>query len=394
MSNPNLRVGIDVRLAHWPGIGRYIEEIVGRMVADYPATEFVLFGNAQGAATLRDYADPALELRLRAKNVEFVACPVKPFSLLEPWTFARIVRRAKVRVMHSPYINVPWLDGRRIPLVVTLHDFRHPDLAVKLLSPRTWFKRVYYEILTRLALHQACITVCVSEFLARQVRAFRPALASRIHVITHAADASFHPIAPAQARAAVAQHHQLKQPYFLFVGTFKPHKNLLAVVRALALLPASVQLAVAAAPDPRYPEVQCAVTKLQLQNRVYFLGHLPKEALPALYSAAVGTLLPSDYESFGLPVVESMACATPVIASPQAALQEVGGDAACYALPTPEALATAMASVLNHPHLAVLQEDCLNRAAGFSWQHSAAQLHLLYQRAAGCAPTAPSETRP
>lgn len=386
MTQPTLRVGIDVRLAHWPGIGRYIEEIVARMVADYPATTFVLFHNAHGAATLRDYADPDLQRRLQGKNVEFVPCPVKPFSLFEPWTFARIVRRAEVRVMHSPYINIPWLDGRTIPLVVTLHDFRHPDLAVQLRSPRTWFKRVYYETLTRLALRRACITVCVSEFLAGQLRAFRPALASRIHVITHAADASFHPIARPQAGASVAQHFQLQSPYFLFVGTFKPHKNLLAVVRAMARLPATVQLAVAAAPDPRYPQVQSEVQRLQLQHRVHFLGHLPKDFLPTLYSAAQATLLPSNYESFGLPVVESMACATPVIASPQAALKEVGGDAACYAAPTPWELASAMNAILNHPHPDRLREASLQRAAGFSWQRSAAQLHHLYQRAADCAP--------
>jgi glycosyltransferase involved in cell wall biosynthesis len=386
MTTSTLRVGIDVRLAHWPGIGRYIEEIVARMVADYPATEFVLFDNAHGAATLRDYADPGLRQRLQASNVTFVPCAVKPFSLFEPWTLARIVRQSGVHVMHSPYINIPWLDGHTIPLVVTLHDFRHPDLAMQWRSPRTWFKRVYYEVLTRLALHRACMTVCVSEFLAGQLRVFRPALAQRIHVITHAADASFHPVPRAQAGATVAQRLHVPQPYFLFVGTFKPHKNLLAVVRALARLPAAVHLAVAAAPDPRYPEVERAVRQLQLQQRVHFLGHLPKEALPTLYSAATATLLPSDYESFGLPVVESMACATPVIAAPQAALQDVGGEAACYATPNPEALACAMHDVLHHPHPAQLQTASLERAAGFSWARSAAQLHQLYRRAAGRAP--------
>ena len=197
---------------------------------------------------------------------------------------------------------------------------------------------------------------------------------------------SFHPVPRAQAGATVAQRLHVPQPYFLFVGTFKPHKNLLAVVRALARLPAAVHLAVAAAPDPRYPEVERAVRQLQLQQRVHFLGHLPKEALPTLYSAATATLLPSDYESFGLPVVESMACATPVIAAPQAALQEVGGEAACYATPNPEALACAMHDVLHHPHPAQLQTASLERAAGFSWARSAAQLYQLYRRAAGRAP--------
>ncbi len=72
MSTTSLRVGIDVRLAHWPGIGRYIEETVAHLVADFPATEFVLFGNAGVTTTLRAYADPQLQHRLRAPNARFV----------------------------------------------------------------------------------------------------------------------------------------------------------------------------------------------------------------------------------------------------------------------------------------------------------------------------------
>ena len=388
MSKPGsttLRVGIDVRLAHWPGIGRYIEEIVGQMVRDFPATEFVLFGNAPGPATLRSYADPQLEQRLQAPNVRFVTCPVRPFSLAEPPAMARIVQAAGLSVMHSPYINIPWLARDGLPLLVTLHDFRHPDLAVHALSPRTWAKRAYYETLTRLALARARRVICVSEFLATQVRSFRPALASRIDVITHAASAAFCPLPPGQAVAEVARHFGLAAPYFLFVGTLKPHKNLLAVVRALAQpgLPPDVLLAVAAAPDARYPEVEAEVRRLGLTQRVRFLGHLEKERLPALYNAARATLLPSAYESFGLPVIESMACGTPVIAAPLASLPEVGGDAAWYAEPQPEALAAAMCkALLDEQEHAQRRTAGLLRAATFSWKCSAATLHERYRQSA------------
>lgn len=380
-----LRVGIDVRLAHWPGIGRYIEEIVGQMVRDFPATEFVLFGNAVGPATLRTYTDPQLQQQLRAPNVRFVACPVRPFSLSEPWALARVVQDEGITVMHSPYINIPWLARGAPPLIVTLHDFRHPDLALRLLSPRTWAKRAYYETLTRLALSRARRLVCVSEFLATQVRTFRPALATRIDVIAHAASAGFCPLAPALARAEVAKHCGLTAPYFLFVGTLKPHKNLLAVVRAMAQpgLPPETLLAVAAAADARYPEVEAEVRRLGLTQRVRFLGHLEKERLPALYNAARATLLPSAYESFGLPVIESMACGTPVIAAPLASLPEVGGDAAWYADPAPKPLAAAMREALfDEAQHAQRRTAGLTRAANFSWKQSAAALHELYQQAA------------
>jgi glycosyltransferase involved in cell wall biosynthesis len=381
----SMRVGIDVRLAHWPGIGRYIEEIVGQMVHDHPETEFVLFGNAEGPATLRGYADPQLARRLRSPNVQFMSCGVRPFSLSEPFALARVVQTARVQVMHSPYINIPWLP-RSLPLVVTLHDFRHPDLAVHWRSPRTWAKRAYYEAQIRLALsHGACL-ICVSHFLAGQLRAFRAGLDARIEVIPHAAGASFAPMPAGQAAQEVAARFGVKGPCLLFVGTLKPHKNLLAVIRALARpeVPADLNLLVAAAPDPRYPEVEAEIARLGLSSRVKLLGHLRKECLRTLYNAAYATLLPSSYESFGLPVVESMACGTPVIAAPLTSLPEVGGTAAWYADPSPEALAAAMRrAVLDLAEHAARRQAGLQQAASFSWQRAAASLHAVYRRLVG-----------
>jgi glycosyltransferase involved in cell wall biosynthesis len=385
-----LRVGIDVRLAHWPGVGRYIEEIVGRMVVDFPATDFVLLGNADGPTTLNGYVDPRLQDRLHAPNVCFVPCAVAPFTLAEPWLLARSVQAQGVQVMHSPYINIPWLP-RAIPLVVTLHDFRHPDLALQLASPRTWAKRAYYEALTRLALARSRRVVCVSQFLAGQVRAFRPRSADRVDVITHAASGGFSPLPDGEAAQDVAAHFRLRGRYALFVGTLKPHKNLLALLEALALpgLPPDLQLAVAAAPDPRYPEVLAAVARLGLESRVRFLGHVPKERLPALYGAARVTVLPSAYESFGLPMIESMACGTPVIAAPLASLPEVGGTAAWYSPPIPQALNAALQEAcfdeLQH---AQRSQAGMLRARAFSWKRAAASLHAVYQRAARAHPEA------
>lgn len=390
MSTGPLRVGIDVRLAHWPGIGRYIDEIVSRMVADFPATEWVLFANAAGPATLRAYSDPGLPERLRSGNVRFVVCAAAPFSPAEPLLLGRLVRNERLQVMHSPYINIPWLPRQAPPLVVTLHDFRHPDLALQAGAPRTWAKRGYYELLTRLALARAARLVCVSHFLARQFLDFRPSLAPRLSVIHHAAGDAFRPLASGAAAAEVGARFGIQGRYLLFVGTLKPHKNLLAVVQALARpeVPADLQLVVAAAPDLRYPAVGAELARLGLASRVRMLGHVDKDRLPALYGAALATLLPSAYESFGLPLVESMACGTPVIAAPRAALPEVGADAAWYAEPEAEPLAQAICKALSDgPAQRQRRAASLAQAGRFSWRRAAAALHAEYLRAAaGAAP--------
>jgi len=145
---------------------------------------------------------------------------------------------------------------------------------------------------------------------------------------------------------------------------------------------------IAGAWDERYPEARQLAHALEAP-RIRWLGPVPEADLPSLYSAATVFVFPSLFEGFGLPVIEAMACGTPVVCSNVTSLPEVAGDAAILFDPAPlvvetlhaTSLQTALERVLGDDTLrAELREKGLARAAQFSWQVSAAHTLELYRR--------------
>jgi glycosyltransferase involved in cell wall biosynthesis len=122
-----------------------------------------------------------------------------------------------------------------------------------------------------------------------------------------------------------------------------------------------------------------------LGDAVQLAGYVPDADLPALYSGAVLAAVPSLYEGFGLPVLEAMACGTPVVCSAASSLPEVGGDAARYFDPNnTEAMADALLAVWQDEGLReAMHERGLARAAQFSWQRAAAETMGIYEQVAG-----------
>ncbi len=132
-----------------------------------------------------------------------------------------------------------------------------------------------------------------------------------------------------------------------------------------------------------YDELLARVGQLGLGERVRFAGYVPDEALPLWYNAAEILVMPSLYEGFGLPIVEAMACGTPVVAADVSAMPEAGGDAALLFPPHDSAaLARALAAVWNHPQQAAeMRQRGLAQAQRFSWAKAGAETAAVYQKA-------------
>lgn len=172
---------------------------------------------------------------------------------------------------------------------------------------------------------------------------------------------------------SVAARYELHE-YVMFVGNLRPHKNLLRLLDAFAAVRGTATLAIVGYRDPRYaPDIERRVRDLGLQARVRFLGFVPSEVLPKLYGAALVTVVPSLYEGFGLPVLEAMACGSPVVASTAGGLREVVGAAALLVDPLNTAeLSHALQEVLSSPSLrASLRERGLEHARAFRWEDTA-----------------------
>jgi glycosyltransferase involved in cell wall biosynthesis len=269
------------------------------------------------------------------------------------------------------------------PTILTIHDmtlwlFPHYHYRKRLLAMRP---------ILPLAARRAAAVITVSQSARADIIRLLGLPADNVHAIYEAPAPIFRPLSPGPALTAVRHRHQLPDRFLLYVGTIEPRKNLVRLLEAFARLTPSFphHLLLVGQRGWKDDEVFAAVERLQMAARVRFLGFLPADDLAALYNLAEALVFPSLYEGFGLPVVEAMACGTPVIASNRGALAEVAGGAAEMVNPTDiDSIAAGLERALADPRRrAELRSLGLARAANFRWETTAAQTRAVYERVVG-----------
>ncbi len=299
---------------------------------------------------------------------------VIPFPRL--WTHLRLsweMLRRPPDLLFVPAHVLPLVHPRRS--VVTIHDLgflSHPEA-------HTRGQNLYLRWSTRHNARAAAHILADSEATRRDlVRHYRTP-PEKITVVYPGRDESLAPVTDPAALAAVRRRYGLTGPYLLYVGTLHPRKNLLRLLRAFhRLRPAArnLQLVLAGKKGWLYDEIFAQVRDLGLGDRVLFPGYVPAEDLPALLGGATAFVYPSLYEGFGFPVLEAMACGTPVVCSNVSSLPEVAGDAALLVDPLDvEALASALARVVDDEGLRrELRARGFEQVRRFSWRRCAEQV--------------------
>jgi glycosyltransferase involved in cell wall biosynthesis len=293
--------------------------------------------------------------------------------------------RIRADVVHG-LVNVLPLATRR-PGVVTVHDLSFLRLP-ELFPP---YKRAYLAALCRASVARARQVVAVSRQTADDLALAWGVDRERVLVAPNGVDRRFSPGTPRQAMV-FRRERALPERYWLFLGTLEPRKNLYVLLDAFARWR---QAAPFAEPQPHlviaggkgwsYDTIFAQVAALGLADVVHFPGFVPDEELPQWYRGAELFLYPSRYEGFGLPVVEAMACGTPVICSNAPGVREVAGDAAIQVEPDDvDAWVAALSLAATQPALlAQLRGAGLERAKFFTWETAAAVTIDAYERAAG-----------
>jgi alpha-1,3-rhamnosyl/mannosyltransferase len=375
-----MRIGIDARYVydHFPGIGRYVANLVRALSELTHEHTLVLLGNPDLPNTRHD-----LGALTGQSNVEVVVVKIKPFSLEEQLVLPRLVRRLRLDVLHSPYYVKPYAP-LSCPSVVTIYDLIGRRFPKTLSRHGRWLYRLSMGLAVRSA--RAIITISES---AREDIAFAYRLPrEHVAVTPLAADRSFTP-QTTEVIETVREIYHLPERYVLYLGSNKPHKNLERLIRAWERVTQdnaaqNSWLVIAGHYDPHYPEARNMVLERGLSESVRFIANVAEHDLPALYSGALAFVFPSYYEGFGLPPLEAMACGTPVLCAYASSLPEVVGNAALTFDPYNFIeQAEELRRILHNSALRrTLRAQGLRRAAQFSWQRTAEATLGVYERAA------------
>nr|WP_322096305.1 glycosyltransferase family 1 protein [Phormidium tenue] len=284
----------------------------------------------------------------------------------------KIYKELKSQLLFSPISEAPLWS--QCSTVVMVHDFI-PLRFPKRFSPLTPYNQYYVPQV----LSQAQHIVCNSQSTANDIVKFCHIPSHKITPILLAYDAKhFREIVNKSESKSL-------HSYFLYIGRHDPYKNVSPLISAFASLPSNheYQLWLAGPSDDRYtPALKKQVQELGLTDQVKFLDYVPYEDLPKIISSAIALVFPSLWEGFGLPVLEAMACGTPVITSNLSSLPEVAGDAAILIDPyNVEEIADAMQAIANDTGLrSHLSQLGLQRAKQFSWEKTGQATVEVLQR--------------
>jgi glycosyltransferase involved in cell wall biosynthesis len=364
-----LRIAIDARKLHDFGIGTYVRNLLRHLARLDQETEYLILFRPEDVGVAAGLGP----------NFRGLAERSLPYSIGEQLRIPLSLRRERIDLFHEPHYVLPPLTGCRS--IVTIHDCIH------LMFPQYLPNKLAYGYARTFlwtAAHRSSRILTVSEASKRDILRFFDVPPEKVAVIYNAIDERFGIEPPEEEVVRVRERFQLHDPFILYAGNIKPHKNLERLIDAFHRLRGAgldhVKLLIIGDEISKYPTLRRAVHRWKLHKHVRFLGFVPDQTLAVLYRLAGVFVFPSLYEGFGLPPLEAMASGTPVVTSNVSSLPEVAGEAALLIDPyDPESIAEGLRRVLTDPVLkADLVARGLQRAREYSWDRSVRRVREIY----------------
>ncbi len=343
------------------GIHVYTREMVAAMIRTNPGHELIL---------IREKIDSAIKgvTQIAVPNIRL---PIGFASLRLFLIVPFILHQKKVNVVIEPAHFGPFNLIRRIKRITIIHDLT-PIIFPEL---HRWHSQLLQKIFLKGILNKTDTIITNSENTSKDLCKVYPANCNKVKRIYPGISSLYEP----DSNTAALNKYKITNPYFLFVGTIEPRKNLIVLLEAFQKFKeennSTVQLVIAGGNGWKSETFFEALNKHPFREHILLTGFVLNEELPSLYTHAIAVIYPSLYEGFGLPVAEAMCCGTPVIASNNSSIPEAGGDGAIYFdSANVNELATQMLKIFTDPELRKnLSQKAKTHAAKFSWDKFANQ---------------------
>ena len=361
-----MRIGINTRFllsSKMEGFGWYTFEVVKRMVLAHPEHEFVFFFDRA--------FDPKFIFAENVKPVVLFPPARHPFLFIWYFDFAlkKALKREQIDVFFSPdgYLAL----GSDVPQVAVIHDLNFEHYPEDIPSLPRWYLRKYFPKFAK----KAANILTVSEYSKQDIVNTYGIEPQKISVAWNGAAPAFQPLTTEQ-QLATRDRFSNGKPYFIFVGSIHPRKNvgrLIAAFEAFCKTNPSIDLLIVGTNMWKNGQSAIPTVSKEVEERIHFTGHVDLNVLSELMGAAFALSYVPYFEGFGIPLVEAMRCGIPIISGNLTSLPEVAGEAALYVDPfNVEAITNAMLQLANDENLQrELSQKSLERGQLFSWDHTA-----------------------
>lgn len=373
-----MKIGIDARLfgPKWGGggIGRYVEELISELQTLANDHRFVIFLKKENFEACQ----------INNHRFTKILADVHWYTLKEQLIMPQLIRQAGLDLIHYPHWNVP--IRCRTPFVVTIHDL------ILLDDPNSAKATTRGPL--QLAIKRFGHTLVLRHAISKSRQIIVPSVFVRASILQHfpSVNPAKISIIPEGVRTTTVTEEKIKElpvtpPYFLYVGSAYPHKNLESLLHAFSFFVKKhpeIKLVLVGKDDVFYQRLRQELEEIDIvKEAVVFTGFVPDEILANLYAHASLFLFPSCQEGFGLPPLEAMAYGLPVAAARSACLPEVLKNAVLYFNPHDiEEMVAVMEKILNDSQLrTTMIAKGLKRAEEFSWRRQAETTLNTYEQA-------------
>lgn len=357
-----MKIAIDARMISASGIGRYLKNIIERLIPSHPRWTFYLLGKKETLQQNNFAKHP---------NVRIIHSEEPIYSIREQTGLHKKIPK-NIDLLWVPHYNIPiFYQGK---LLVTIHDVFH--LAMPKFVEGI-HKKLYAKIMFYLATKKAAQIICVSKFTAEELKKRTTVKQKKINIIYNGVDENWF-----QIKKEKPPHHK---PYLLYVGNIKPHKNLVKLLQAFYLIHHKIPhdlVLVGKKEGFITGDMQVGEIAKKLSERVVFTGYVNDDMLKQYFIHAETLVFPSLYEGFGLPPIEAMACGCPAIVSKIAAMPEICEENAIYCNPYDEKdIAEKIMLAVENPEIRKqLSETGKIYARRFSWTACAKDIGIIMEK--------------